>query len=146
MTIHRFMSSSAPSRAWSAFGRAAVIALGCIFSFAIMHVPTSRAGESGASLRPLDDSLPALPLTGTFEKEDGDNGPYGLSLKNTSGNSIRASGSVLLNVGSNANRKTRDIPEHVVDRAETWTIYGLSSGDGVTIEADGFAPLVLTVP
>ena len=30
--------------------------------------------------------------------------------------------------------------------AETWTIYGLSTGDRVTIEADGFAPLALTVP
>lgn len=146
MTIPRFMSRSTPSRAYRAFGRATVIALGCAFSLAIVHVPASRAGESGAALRPLDDSLPALPLTATFEKADGDNGPYALTLRNTSGNSIRASGSVLLNVGSNAYRKTRDIPEHVVDRAETWTIYGLSTGDRVTIEADGFAPLALTVP
>jgi hypothetical protein len=85
-------------------------------------------------------------LTGSFEKEDGVNGPYGLVLKNTSGNPIRASGRVFLNVGSDASRKTRDIPEHIVERAETWTIYGLSSGDRVTIEADGFTPVALTVP
>lgn len=123
-----------------------MIALGCVFSLAIVDVPASRADESGAALRSLDDSLPALPLTGTFEKADGDNGPFGLSLKNTSGNSIKASGSVLLGVGSSTLGKTRDIPDHVVERAETWTIYGLSSGDRVTIEASGFAPLALTVP
>jgi hypothetical protein len=53
---------------------------------------------------------------------------------------------VLLSPGSNPNSKTRDIPEHVVSRAETWTIFGLSVGDRVTIEAGGFAPLVVTVP
>ena len=146
MSIPRIMSRSTPSRACQALGRGTVIALGCVLGLAIAHVPASRAGESGAALRPLDDSLPALPLTADFEKADGNNGPYALTLRNTSGNSIRASGSVLLNVGSDANRKTRDIPEHVVERAETWTIYGLSTGDRVTIEADGFAPLALTVP
>jgi hypothetical protein len=146
ITISRFMSHSTPFRAHSAFGGSTVIALGCILSLAIAHVPASGAGAGGAALRPLDDSLPALPLTATFEKADGDNGPYALTLRNTSGNPIRASGSVFLNVGSNAGRKTRDIPEHVVDRAETWTIYGLSTGDRVAIEADSFAPLALTVP
>jgi hypothetical protein len=120
--------------------------LGCIFSLATVLVPATRAGESGAALWRLDDSLPALPLTGNIEKEDGDNGPYGLTLKNTSGNSIKASGIVHLNVGSNAFGKTREVPEHVIGQAEAWTIYGLSSGDRVTIEADGFAPLALTVP
>jgi hypothetical protein len=146
MAIPRFVSHLTPSRAYPAFGRATVIALACVFSLAIVHVPESKAGESRAALRALDDSPQALPLTGTFEKEDGDNGPYGLTLRNTSGNSIKASGIVLLSVGSNAYSKTRDIPEHVVGRAETWTIYGLSAGDRVTIEADGFAPLALTVP
>ena len=98
MTIPRFINRSIPSRARPSFGRAAVVALGCAFSLAVVHAPASRAGEAGAALRPLDDHLPALPLTGTFQKEDGDNGPYGLSLKNTSANSIRASGSVLLNI------------------------------------------------
>jgi hypothetical protein len=146
MTIPRFMSRSIPSRACPALAGATAIALGCILSLAIVHAPASRAGESGAALRPLDDSLPALPLTATFEKEDGDNGPYGLTLRNTSGDSIKASGIVLLSPGSNPNSKTRDIPEHVVSRAETWTIFGLSVGDRVTIEAGGFAPLVVTVP
>jgi len=140
------MIDTTSSRVGLALSRGALIALGCAFSLAIVDVPKSRAGVPAAVLQPRYDNLPALPLSGTFEKEDGDNGPYGLVLKNTSGNPIRASGRVFLNVASSANRKTRDIPEHVVERAETWTIYALSSGDRVTIEADGFTPLALTVP
>lgn len=140
------MNRSAAFRSCPAFAGAAGIALGCIFSLATVLVPATRAGQSGAELRRLDDSLPALPLAADFEKEDGDNGPYGLTLKNTSGNPIKATAIVLLNVGSDIHGKTREIPEHLVARAETWTIYGLSTGDKVTIEAGGFAPLVLTVP
>jgi hypothetical protein len=123
-----------------------VIALGCIPLLALLRVPASGASESGAILRPLDDSLPVLPMTGTFEKADGDNGPYALNLKNTSGNSIRVSGSVFTGAGSNASAKIRDIPEHVVEREVTWSIFGLSTGNSVVLQAGGFAPLTLTVP
>ncbi len=133
-------------RARPAMGKVTVTALGCIFSLATVLVPASRAGAIGVELRRMDASLPALPLSGTFEKEDGDNGPFGLTLKNTSGNSVKAGGIVLLNMGSDAHGKTKEIPEHIVARAESWTIYGLSTGDTVTIEADGFAALVLKVP
>jgi hypothetical protein len=142
MTNPRIMSYSTDFRALPALGRSAVITLACIFGLPTILVPATRADESGAALRPLDDSLPALPLTGTFEKEDGDNGPFGLVLKNTSGNPIKASGVLISSVDS----KAREIPEHLVERAETWTLYGLSSGDKVTIRAGGFAPLTLTVP
>lgn len=124
----------------------ALIAAGFLLGSGAVLAPATRAGEIGAALRPLDDSLPALPLTGDFEKADGDNGPYGLTLKNTSGNPVKASGTVRMNVAPEATTKVRQIAGHVIERAETWTIYGLSSGDRVTIEADGFAPLTLTVP
>jgi hypothetical protein len=136
------MSHSKTFRAYPTLCRAAVIASGCFFSVGTVLVPATRAGESGSELRRLDDSLPALPLTADFEKEDGDNGPYGLTLKNTSGNPIKASGVVVLSVDN----KAREIPEHLIERAETWTLYALSSGDKVTIQAGGFAPLALTVP
>jgi hypothetical protein len=126
--------------------KSTVIAIGCILGLAPVLSPATRAAESGAALRPLDDSLPALPLSGDFEKADGDNGPYALTLKNTSGNPVKASGVVRMNVGADASIKTRQIAGHVIERAETWTIYGLSTGDKISIEADGFAPLVLTVP
>jgi hypothetical protein len=124
----------------------ACIALGLVSGLGLFADPATTAVGRGAVLLRLDDSPPALPLAPSFEKEDGDNGPLGLTLKNTSGNPIKASGVVSLNLGSNAVSKTKEVPEHVIERAETWTIYGLSSGDKVTIVADGFSPLVLTVP
>jgi hypothetical protein len=140
------MNRSTAFRAWPALGRAASMALGCTLGLGAILVPATRAGGSGVELRRLDDSLPALPLTASFEKEDGDNGPFGLTLKNTSGSPIKASGVLTLNLGAGATGKTREIPEHMIERAETWTIYGLSTGDKVKIEADGFTPLALTVP
>ena len=122
------------------------MALGCVLSPATILVPVPKADLGPAELRRLDDSLPAIPLAANFEKEDGDNGPYGLILKNTSGSPVKASGIVLLNAGSYGGNKRREVPEHVIERAETWTIYGLSTGDKVTIQADGFAALSLTVP
>jgi hypothetical protein len=146
MTIPRFMNSSTAFRAYAAMSGAAVFALGCFLGLSTVLVPPARAGEGGAELRRLDNSLPALPLSTNFEKEDGDNGPFGLTLKNTSGDPIKASGVVTLNLGTDAISKTRQIPEHTIERAETWTVYGLSTGDKVTIVADGFAPLAVTVP
>ena len=128
-----------------ALGSFAAIALGFSLALTLAQAPAMKAAGSVA-LRPLDDALPALPLTATFDKGDGDNGPYILSLKNTSGDPIKASGTVALSVASHADKKTRDIPEHVVERGETWTIPGLASGDKVTITAAGVAPLELTVP
>lgn len=138
------MHLSAPSRFFPVVGRVALAALGCAFSLAIFVVPTSKAGEGGAALQRLDDSLPAIPLAASFEKADGDNGPYELILKNTSADPIKAAGSV--RAGTSGDRVTRDIAEHLISRAETWTITGLSEGDRVTISADGFAPLSVKVP
>jgi hypothetical protein len=128
-----------------AYRGVAAIALSCAFGLALIQVPAMRAADSTV-MRPLDDKLPSLPFAATFDKGDGDNGPYILSLKNTSGDSIKASGSVLLSVAVHNNAKTRDIPEHTVGRDEVWTIPGLAAGDKVTIAASGFSPLELTVP
>ena len=85
-------------------------------------------------------------MSSSVDKADGDNGPYVLSLKNTSGDSIRASGTVQLSVASHGDKKTRDIPEHVVGRAEVWAINGLAAGDKVTIVAQGYSPLEISIP
>jgi hypothetical protein len=139
------MNHSKASVLRSTFNKAASIAVGCALGLALIQVPAMRAADSTA-LRPLDDKLPSLPFAASFDKADGDNGPYVLSLKNTSGDSIKASGSVLLSVAVHNNAKTRDIPEHTVGRDEVWTIPGLAVGDKVTIVAAGFSPLELTVP
>ena len=124
---------------------AASIALGVTLSLALLPIPSAKATDSAVML-PLDDHLQPVPMTSSIDKADGENGPYVLSLKNTSGDSIRASGTIQLSVASHGDKKTRDIAEHVVGRAEVWTIPGLAAGDKVTIMAQGFAPLEISVP
>jgi hypothetical protein len=128
-------------------GRSAVsiIAIGFAIGVAVALAPSARAADS-ATLRPLADTLPSLSLAPTFDKADGDTGPYVLSLKNTSSDPIKAIASVLLAVASHADKKTRDVSEHVTAPGEVWTIPGLAAGDKITVTADGFAPLELTVP
>jgi hypothetical protein len=126
--------------------RTALLAFGCALSLALAHAPALGAADT-AALRPLADMAPDLPLTPTFAKGDpGDNGPYTLSLLNTSKDSLKVTGKVLLSVYVHAESKARSIPEHVIDPGQVWTIADLAAGDKVTITADGYAPLELTVP
>jgi hypothetical protein len=120
-------------------------AAACLLGFALFH-GTLASSSAAPALVALDDKLPDLPFTSDFSKGDGDNGPNVLTLKNTGNADIRASGTVALAVASHGDRKTKDIPEKVVGRDESWTITSLASGDKVTITADGYAPLVLMVP
>jgi hypothetical protein len=127
----------------SAIRRTALLAFGCALSFALAQNPSLNA----AALRPLADMAPALPLTPTFVKGDpGDNGPYTLSLLNTSKDSIKVTAKVLLSVSSHAESKARNIPEHAIDPGQVWIITDLAAGDEVNLTADGYAPLELTVP
>ena len=76
-------------RVRSSVGRTALIALGCALGLALVQVAAAGAGDVSV-LRPLDDQLPALPLTAAFDKgTDPDVGPYILSLKNTSKDAIK---------------------------------------------------------
>jgi len=122
-----------------------MIALGCAGCLAIVHSPSLRAEP--AALRPLADEAPSLPLTPTFEKmAESDNGPYVLSLKNISKDAVTASAQIVPSVAFHANAKVRNLPDHVIDPGQVWTIPELAAGDKVTITAKGFAPLELTVP
>jgi hypothetical protein len=125
--------------------RSLAVALACSFGIPLLPIQAVGAPAMG-TLSPLDDHLQPVPMTSSVDKADGDNGPYVLTLKNTSNDSIRASGTVQLSVASHGDKKTRDIAEHVVGRAEVWTIPGLSAGDKVTITAEGYSPLVIPVP
>jgi len=129
----------------SALGRTALLALGCAFSLALVQIPAVKAADT-AALQPLADKAPALPLTATFEKTAGENGPYVLNLKNDSKDAITASAKIVLSVVVHNAAKEKNLPGHVIDPGTVWTIPGLAAGDKVTVTADGFAPLELTVP
>ncbi len=130
----------------SATRRTALIALGCVFGLALVQVPAMKAAGT-ATLQPLADKAPSLPLTATFEKVTGtESGPYVLTLKNDSKDALKVSAKVLLSVAFHAEAKARNVPEHAIDAGQTWSIPNLAAQDRITVTAKGFAPLELTVP
>ena len=141
------MKYSYSSRAYSPLGISTVLALGCVLGLTAVQLPAARAGDASAEMRPLDDKAPSLPLTAAFSKGTDPNvGPYTLSLTNTSKDAIKVSVKIHLSVSFHANTKDRSVPDHVIDPGQVWTVDDLAAADKVTVTADGFAPLELTVP
>jgi hypothetical protein len=94
----------------------------------------------------LADTAPALPLTHSFTKvEGGEKGPYVLQLKNESASDITVSGKILLAVAFHAESRSRSIPSHKIEAGKSWSIADLAFDDKITLTADGFAPLELSV-
>lgn len=127
--------------------RSALIALGCSLILSLSALPVARAAEA-RTIQPMADKAPSLPLTATFAKAAGAGaGPqYVLNLKNTSKNAVTVSAKITLSVVYHSSAKTRELPAHVIDPGQVWTIPELASLDKVSITAEGFAPLELTVP
>jgi len=124
----------------------AIFAIGCAVSLAAFGVPALSAADSATTLQPLADTAPALPLTHSFTKvEGGDKGPYVLQLKNESKSDITVTGKILLAVAFHAESKSRAIAPHKIEAGQSWSIADLAFDDKVTLTADGFAPLQLTV-
>jgi len=141
------MNNSDTSRARSAFGKSALIAFGCVLSLTMFQIPAARAADDTPALRPMDDKAMSLPLTADFSKgTDANIGPYILSLTNTSKDAIKVSVKIHLSVSFHANTKDRNIYDHVIGPGQVWAINDLAAADTVTVTADGFAPLELTVP
>jgi hypothetical protein len=130
---------------WSRTFAAALAAIAFASALALVQGPAARAAGS-STLTSLDDKAASLPVSTSFAKADGEDGPYVLSVKNTSGSSISVSAKILLSVYFHADSKAKNIPAHAIDAGQTWTIPGLAASDKVTLSADGFAPLELTVP
>lgn len=140
------MITSNTSSTRSAACRTALIALGWACSLAIVQLPVLKAADAAASPPPADKA-PSLPLTATFEKGTAhEMGPYVLKLKNTSKDALKVSAKILLSVAFHMGSKHWDLPEHVIDPGQVWSIPDLSAGDKVTLTAQGFAPLELVVP
>jgi hypothetical protein len=125
--------------------RSALVAF-CTVLLTPAGLPSLKAAD-GPTPQALADKAAALPFSASFEKVSGtEDGPYVLHLKNESKDSIKASAKVYPSVSFHANAKERDVPEHVVDSGQVWSISGLAASDKVTVMADGYAPLELTVP
>jgi hypothetical protein len=134
------MNTSKGSSALAGLRRSALLATAFALAFALAPALSLRA--QGESSQPA----PSLPLSASFAKSSGaEDAPYVLTLKNESATAVTASAKVLLAVAFHAESKARDIGEHTIGPGETWTISDLAKGDRVTVSANGFAPLQLTV-
>ena len=140
------MSTSNNLSPRSAMFRTALLTLGCALGLACVQTPTLKAAAP-ATLQPVADMAPSLPLTATFEKGDAGErgGTFVLKLTNTSQDSLKVSGKILFSVAYHMNTKEKAIPEHAIAAGEVWTISDLAAGDKVTLTAEGFAPLELVV-
>jgi hypothetical protein len=128
----------------SALRKTALLALGCVFGFLLVPAPAKAADT--ATLLPLADKSPALPLTATFSKvADAEKGPYVLKLKNDSKETIKVTAKILLSVVFHAESKAKNLPEHAIEAGQVWTIADLAAEDKVILTAAGFAPLELVV-
>lgn len=89
-----------------------------------------------------------LPLEHTFAKATaGDNkGLYTLTLKNTSASAVKVTATIEESVVSHNRPKVRTLDPQVIEAGKTWKIEGLAAHDKVTIAAEGFEALHLTVP
>ena len=124
----------------------ALIALGCALTLAVMSAPALKAAGP-ATLQPLADKAPSLPVTTAFEKVKGaESGPYVLKVTNTSKATLKVTTKVHVAVAFHANDKARNLPEHAIEAGQTWSVPDLAAQDKVVVTATGFAPLELTVP
>lgn len=90
----------------------------------------------------------ALPLKASFVKDtSGKNeAPMVLNLKNESAEAVTVTTHIDLSVVVHNRPKTRDLPAQTVAAGAVLTIDNLAPEDKVTLSADGYAPLVVTVP
>ena len=124
--------------------KTALLTLGCALSLVLFSAPALQATEA----TPPAVAAKTLPLASTIEKaaHPAENAPpYVLHLKNTSHDSIKVSGKVLLSVQSHNVDKARPVPAHVIEAGQSMTISDLAALDIVVVSAEGYAPLKVEI-
>ena len=126
--------------------RSALAAMGCALALVLLQVPAAFADDS-TSMKPVAEKGHSLPVTTTFEKVTADGGGGSvLNLKNVSPDALKVTVTIVPSVTFHANAKTKTLPAHVIDAGQVWTIGDLAAGDKLSIVADGFDQLDVTVP
>ncbi|HWA86308.1 MAG TPA: hypothetical protein VG710_08815 [Opitutus sp.] len=127
----------------------ALLALSSAFVLPALTFAASPVAAT-PTLQPLADSATPLPLKATFhkssKKSDDEGGGYTLRLRNTSDQSVTVTATIIVSVPVHNNPKVREEPAHEIKAGKGWTIKNLAAQDRVTVKADGYAPLELTVP
>lgn len=128
-------------------GRAArhglLVALGSLLALSFVAAPALRADDAPAAA--TAEAKP-LPVTTSFKKsKHADGVSFELKVKNTSDEELKVSAQVLLSVAFHATNKARNLPAHKIKPGKMWHIKDLSAQDKVTLTAEGYAPLEVTV-
>ena len=122
--------------------RKVTLVLGCALSL-VAGVLSAKADTLPTQSRAATPA--ALPVAGTFTKTEGEKGPYVLALKNTSATALKVHVVVAESVKSHAKPGERK-SDYTIDAGKSVSVETLAAHDKVTVSADGFAPLELTVP
>lgn len=122
----------------------AVLALGSAF---LLPVAGTAKPTDAVDAHRMADKAGPLPLKATFEKNAAatTEGPYVLTLTNTSDKALTVSAKVHQDVTAHNRPKTRELGPQEIAPGKDWKIDDLAALDKVIVKADGFEPLTLTV-
>lgn len=121
----------------SALCKSALLALGVALSLVLVPTVNLSATEATAAK--------SLPLTHSFAKVEGEDGPHTMKLTNTSSDALKVNVKILLSVYSHASDRAKVLPEETIAAGKDWTITKLAALDKVIISAEGYAPIELVV-
>ena len=120
--------------------RRTLLALGCILGVAAVSL---NAASGDLSLQARADKAAALPVTTAVEKA-AEKGPFHLKITNTSGAALKVNVAVEQSVKSHASPKTHSTTL-TIDAGKSATVEELAAHDKVTLSAEGFAKVELTI-
>jgi len=99
-----------------------------------------------AAPQPVADELLALPVTVSFEKVTDDDGPYVMTVTNTSAAALTVKVVVHQSVQSHNRPKDVDHPVVTIDAGKSAAYKQLAAHDKAKISAEGFATVEIVVP
>ena len=112
-------------------------------------VPSRAAPASdNPTSKSTSDKAAKLPLDPVFKKETSgeSKGLYILTLKNVSEHPVKVGGTIAQSVVSHSRPKTITLEVQTIAPGKTRKIEQLAAQDKLTLTAEGFEPLDLTVP
>jgi hypothetical protein len=106
-----------------------------------------KSGYDSVKAKFSSDKAAATPITATFAKNPAatTEGPYVLTLTNTTDHSVKVSVHVDEDVTSHNRPKARDVGPQDIAPGGTWKVDNLAAQDKVTVTGDGLEPMKLTV-
>ena len=121
----------------------AVVAIGS--AFALPVVASAKSSDTAEAHKMADKGM--LPLKAAFEKNASatTEGPYVLTLTNTSDQALTVTVKVDQDVTAHNRPKSRDLGPQEIASGKEWKIDDLAALDKVTVKAKGYEPLKLTV-